>query len=81
MAKRAIQGQSGPRPKRQRREDDDGEDERDLDGEDDSQHYEDGSEKEPVYHWQVWRQLLRKARMGGLLRYSMSRAPLSAESG
>lgn len=31
----------------------------------------DGGEKPPVYHHEIWKKLLRKASMGGLLRYGL----------
>ena len=47
----------------------------DSEDEDDSELDKDGNEKQPVYHWQIWRKLLREGSMrrkgsrDGLLRY------------
>ena len=48
-----------------------------MEDEDDSEHDEDGNEKDDVYHWQIWRQLLRRGSSGGLVRYSLSFCCLS----
>ena len=53
----------------------DSDDEFEFEHEGDSEYDENGNEKDPVYHWQIWRQLLRLACMRekggekGLLRY------------
>lgn len=48
-----------------------GEDEIDLEDEDDSESYEDGKAKEPVFHWQIWRQLLERGSWHKRLKYSL----------
>ena len=47
----------------------DGEDEDDDDGDDND---DDGEDKPPVYHYKIWKKLLRQGSMGGLLRYGLS---------
>ena len=73
-AERSVQeSRSAPFPQRRPAErgsdgeDEDSEDE--DDGDDDGE--DDGEEKPPVYHHQIWRQLLRKGSMGGLLSYGL----------
>ena len=58
-------------PQRQPVEDDesdgkDGDDDGDDNGDDD------GEDKPPVYHYKIWKKLLRQGNMGGLLRYGLS---------
>ena len=77
VANNSFRIERAPSPKRQKRARDDSEDEGDRreessDEEDDSEHDQDGNEKHPVYHWQIWEKLLRKGSQGGLVRYGLS---------
>lgn len=64
-------GESGRPSKRQKRAGNNGEDEINFEDEDENEHYEDGQAKKAVFHWQIWRQLLRRARWVDLLEYSL----------
>lgn len=65
----APERQGAPLPQRGQQADDGSaeEDESSQDGDED----EDGKEKPPVYHHQIWEELLKKGSMGGLLRYGL----------
>ena len=49
-------------------EESDGEDGDDSGDENDD---DNGEDKPPVYHYKIWKKLLRKGSMGGLLRYGL----------
>ena len=57
-------------PQRQSVEDDESDGEDDDDNGDDNGD-DDGEDKPPVYHYKIWKKLLRKGNMGGLLRYGL----------
>ncbi|CAF9921685.1 MAG: hypothetical protein ALECFALPRED_001856 [Alectoria fallacina] len=68
VARSAPERQSARFPHRGQRADD-GSDEEDESSEDEDDDEDDGEEKAPVYHHEIWKKLLRKGKMGGLLRY------------
>ena len=55
----------------QRRPADEGSESEEESSESEDDGEDDGGEKPPVYHHEIWKKLLRKASMGGLLRYGL----------
>lgn len=76
VARSAPERQSARFPHRGQQADD-GSDEEDESSEDE----DDGEEKAPVYHHEIWKKLVRKGRMGGLLRYGLLLWSLLENSG
>ena len=51
--------------------DDDDDDDEDDDNDNDDNDDDGGEDKPPIYHYKIWRKLLREGSMGGLLRYGL----------
>ena len=80
VARSAPERQSARFPHRGQRADD-GSGEEDESSEDENDDEDDGEEKAPVYHHEIWKKLVRKGKMGGLLRYGLLLWSLLGNSG